>query len=337
MTLCPLLQTLGLESEARDSFLEFVGKTIFVNISASVASHSEGTVDAVTGYAQELSGIFNLAFTYIQKYLPMVIAGMESSQGDVYFIRQLHARVEEEAGSLLKRYMKYRKLKDKAQFCKAKAGMASTGNGENNFSTAEIHSAMDELGLLIQYCSRYSDFLKHVCNGAESKVRRGVENGVNHKIVVFAGATGFDRMKEEMISKYYLVGENWLMENGVRNALQRSSVHGGNRLDECFFILQKCALRAIATNDVEAACAVLNSITNMVSSDLLTQGTEILLTAASKVGVVLQDHMNLYRRSVLSSSNGPADSKLGVSNPASLSTGFQNAMSLTTSSTANQL
>jgi hypothetical protein len=340
MSLCPLLQTLGLETEARDTFLVFVGETIFINISANVATNSEGTVDAATGYAQELSGIFNQAFTYIQKYLPMVIAGMESSQGDVYFIRQLHARVEDQSGVLLKRYMKFRNVKDMATFCRTGAVRpgSSTGVGtaehKQNWSTADIHCTMDELGLLIQYCSRYSDFMKHLCDGAESKIRRNKTGSgkVEQKIIVFTGSTGFERMKDELISKYYLVGENWLMGCGVRNALQRSSSHNIKGLDECFFVLQKCALRAIATNDVNAACIVLRSITDLVSSELLTQGTEIMLSAAGKVGAILQDHMSQYKRSILSCSNGLNDSKSGgIAGSTSLSSGFQNAMSLATS------
>jgi hypothetical protein len=338
MSLCPMLKTLGLETEARDTFLDFVVRIIFVNISANVATNSEGTVDAATGYAQELSGIFNQAFIYMQNYLPMVIAGMESSHGDVHFIRRLHNRVEEQSGILLKRYMKFRHVKEMANFCKSgtAGAVCSTAVGaaeyKQNWSTADIHCTMDELGLLIQYCNRYSDFLKHVCDGAESKIRRGFQMGsdvIEQKIVVFTGPTGFDRMKGELISKYYLVGESWLIDCGVHNALQRSSIHGSNGLDECFFVLQKCALRAIATNDVNTACVVLRSIIDLVSSDLLTQGTEILLSAVGKVGVILHEHMTQYKRSMLINSS---DSKSGgVTGPTSLSSGFQNAMSLATS------
>ena len=86
MSLCPLLQTLGLESEARDSFLDFVEKTVFSAVSADAAS-VEGVTNPATGYAQSLSGVFNSVCLIIQQYLPMVIQGMENSLGDVYFIR----------------------------------------------------------------------------------------------------------------------------------------------------------------------------------------------------------------------------------------------------------
>lgn len=47
MALCPLLQTLGLESEARDDFLVFVEKSIFVAISADLMP--ENTKDEAVG------------------------------------------------------------------------------------------------------------------------------------------------------------------------------------------------------------------------------------------------------------------------------------------------
>ena len=42
----------------------------------------------------------------------MVIQGMESSLGDIYFIRKLHAKCEQESGLVLKRYMKFRHIKN---------------------------------------------------------------------------------------------------------------------------------------------------------------------------------------------------------------------------------
>jgi hypothetical protein len=44
MLLCPLLQTLGLETEARDNFLSFIEKTIFIAVSADANS-----VEGATG------------------------------------------------------------------------------------------------------------------------------------------------------------------------------------------------------------------------------------------------------------------------------------------------
>ncbi len=154
-------------------------------------------------------------------------------------------------------------------------------------------------------------------------------------VVVFPGPTGFDKMKDEIVSKYYLEGETWLMRNGVRNALPRDDGRGeGSRLDECFFVLQKCGLRAIATNDITAACAVLHYITDLTSSDLLTQATELLLSSASRIGAAMQDNMAQYKRSILSSA-APAAEGGGVAeslrSAASLSSGFKSAMSLASS------
>ena len=43
MSLCPLFQTLGLETEARDTFLVFVEKTVFLEVSADSSSVDDAT------------------------------------------------------------------------------------------------------------------------------------------------------------------------------------------------------------------------------------------------------------------------------------------------------
>lgn len=153
MLLCPLLQTLGLEAEARDNFLNFIEKNIFIAVSAD-ASAVEGATDPSTGYAQALSNVFNSTYLIIQQYLPMVIQGLENSLGDVYFIRKLHKRCEQEAGMVLKRYMKYRSLKDTIAAVKASDGAVSSSTGKMSIQPSDLHLVMDELALLIQYCCR---------------------------------------------------------------------------------------------------------------------------------------------------------------------------------------
>lgn len=74
VTLCPLFQTLGLEVEARDSFLSFMEKSVFIAVSADAAV-SEAVTDAATGYAQALSNVFNSTYIILQKYLALVIQG----------------------------------------------------------------------------------------------------------------------------------------------------------------------------------------------------------------------------------------------------------------------
>jgi hypothetical protein len=221
-----------------------------------------------------LSNVFNSTYLIIQQYLPMVIQGLENSLGDVHFIRRLHKRCEQEAGLVLKRFMKYRTLKDTISGIKS---MSADPNGKQSVQPSDIHLVMDELALLIQYCCRYAKYLKHICNGAESKPRQKsvdaspsstgstttgspeVETSSTTAVVVvtvFAGQTEFDKMVDELINKYYMEGEKWLMKTGIRQALPRQ-VEEGIKLDECFFVLQKCGLRAVASNNIQAACAVL--------------------------------------------------------------------------------
>ena len=313
MALCPLLQTLGLESEARDSFLDFVETTVFTAVSADAAS-VEGATDPATAYAKSLSSVFNSAYIIIQQYLPMVIQGMENSLGDVHFIRRLHKKCEQESGMVLKRYMKFRHLREVMAAIKTSG---TSGAPVKHLPTpAEMHTIMDELALMIQYCCRYAKYIKHICKGAESKTRvHAAAGGVvaagalnvstPEVVIVFAGPSEFDKMVDELLNKYYMEGEQWLMRLGVQSALPRggmpSAGEEGIQLDECFFLLQKCGLRAVATNNIHAACAVLHLIADLISNDLLTQANGLVNTTVTQVGVVLLDHINKYKRGIAGS------------------------------------
>jgi hypothetical protein len=373
VSMCPLFQTMSLETEARDTFLNFIEKTVFIAVSADAAS-VEGATDPSTAYAQSLSSVFNSAFLIFQQYLPMVIQGMESSLGDVYFIRRLHAKTEKEAGVVLKRYLKFRNVNDVMSSLKVGAA------GKVITSAADLHVILDEIALLIQYCCMYGKYLKQLCVGAEEKVRTNVSSsalpssGVTAvsasskalskgggmssvsqdsdssalhantgsaplggatdaiMVTVFTGPTEFSQMVDELVNRYYMEGEKWLMREGVRSAIppvgSAGLLEGGNGLDECFFVLRRCAQRALATNNMLAASPLLQAICEMLTSDLLGQVSEVLSTAAAKVHSVLQEHMAKYIE--VAQSDGVGSFVAGVD----LTKGLESAMSLAASLSA---
>ena len=232
MSLCPLLQTLGLEEEARDSFLDFVEKSVFTAVSADASAVDDAT-DPATGYAQALSNVFNTTDGILQRYLPMVIQGMGNSLGDVHFIRRLHQRCEKESGLVLKRYMKFRHVKNTI------TSMTLASSAAKPILPSEIHTLLDELALLIQYCCMYLKYIKQLTDVAEKRKRSGtlgdnstlnsstgtgvgtgtgVVSGiavggdasitsnvssppVSTVVLVFAGPTDFDKMVDELINR----------------------------------------------------------------------------------------------------------------------------------------
>ena len=163
----------------------------------------------------------------------MVIQGMESSLGDIYFIRKLHAKCEQESGLVLKRYMKFRHIKNTIAMMKTTGTGTGSGisvigitgiGGTSTKSTilpSEIHTILDELALLIQYCCLYSKYLKQLTDGAENRVRsknaitnsvdlpcNSIELATNHVTItkpvvisVFGGPTDFDKMVDELINR----------------------------------------------------------------------------------------------------------------------------------------
>ena len=339
MSLCPLLQTLALESEGRDIFIDFVERTVFAGVSADSVEAVTDT-DAATGYAQALSNIFNSSYLILQQYLPIVLQGMESSQGDVFFIRRLHAKCERESGVILKRYLKYRNIKDAIPSSANgyTSSLASSSKGSsNNQLTSELHVILDELAILIQYCCSYSKYIKQLCAGAENRARAGSRSAPQSPTApstaqVFSAPTDFDKMVDELINRYYMEGETFLLKEGVKVALPSSYYSspaaedsGGvgvqeqisSGLDECFFVMQRCAQRAIATNNIHAASAVLHTIYDLLSSDLAGKAAELLRGAANKICVALMEAMSRYTRD-------DADGATGNS----LAKGLKSAMSL---------
>jgi hypothetical protein len=343
MQLCPLLQTLGLETEARDNFLSYMESKVFIAVSADAAA-VEGATDPATAYAQALSSVFNSTCLIIQQYLPMVIQGLENSLGDVHFIRRLHKRCEQEAGLVLKRYMKYRGVKEmignlKSGNIQSSSATVSTQNAPNTSggssgstanTLAELHITMNELALLVQYCCKYRKYLRNVCQGAENKVRSSSSTA----IIVFSGPLEFDRMVDELINKYYMEGEQFLMKMGTTNVLPKlndlsvsESAHKTMRLDECFFILQKCGLRSIASHNIHAACACLTVISDLISNDLLNQGMEMITDSINKIVVIIQDHVSRYRKRMASDENNTADHVSHSSSSSNLSFGLSKGLS----------
>eukprot|EP00605_Chrysophyceae_sp_TOSAG23-4_P002477 GSChrysophyteH1.ASY1.ANO1.2739.1 assembled CDS len=332
MALCPLLQTLGLETTARDQFLDFVEEHVFIAVTADEAAAGSST-DATQGYMTALSSVFNAAHLILQKYLPMVIAGMENSFGDVHFIERLHSRCAKETGTVLKRYMKFRKVRDIVTVIQRNNG------GDKKLATQEIHILLDELALLAQYCSKYSRYIRDLCEGAHARDRPHAtkydrdgneislkgENADTEAIspqesakILFPGPLDFDKMTDELISRYYMEAEKWVMNQSVRSlnifsmaergAFSSSAESGfaavlntpgattemGSGIDECFYVLQRCGLRAVATNNIHAACATLHFVSDLLSSELLTHLTEVLNAATDKVTIAMVTNVSKY-------------------------------------------
>lgn len=287
MSLCPLLQSLGLETEARDEFLAFMDRAVFTAIAADKVP-TDGSVDAATAFAQALSQVFNTSYSIMQQYLPLVIEGMEASLGDVHFIRRLHGRCEREAGVILKRYMKFRQVRDMVSAMKTEP--SSTSNAAP-VTSAEVHTLLDELTVLIQYSSTFGKYIEQLCVGAETRARKSAEV----KVTVFEGPTDFRRMLEEMVSRFYLEGEKWLITAALRAAFNRHN-DGSQTLDECFFVLQRCSQRCAATHSVDAADAVIRFVCTQLKGDLLKEAQGIANGAIARVAAALMSRMTKHYR-----------------------------------------
>ena len=201
------------------------------------------------------------------------------------------------------RYMKYRKIKDIiAKLQQEQATGTTTEDSKDSKkgtpTSSEIHAVLDELALLIQYCCMYARYLTQLCVGAESRERvpsSGKENKEGQsqeqeKILVFPdGKTTFEKMVSELINRYYMEGEQFLMKSSMEKAFEDRDDTEISGLDECFFVLQRCGHRAVATNNIKGACGVLHMISDLLLSDLLLQVTALLNMAVTKITTTVVD------------------------------------------------
>eukprot|EP01042_Synura_sphagnicola_P000548 gene548-590_t len=270
------------------------------------------------------------------------------------------------------------------------AGYSSSKNlPASNMSAAEIHMVLDELALLIQYCCSYSNYLKQLCVGAETRTR-GVSNNSSMDsvgklssnsnsvvVTVFKGATEFDKMVDELINRFYLEAEFWLMRASMKyliasaatscgpshatasSVLPTSSNSGGistgvagaspsvmqskdkdwflvfsQQLDECFFVQQRCGQRAIATNNIQAAGAVLHFTSELISTDLLKLVTELVTSSAQHVGSVITEQVAAYQARISRGGGGDhtgGEGGAGTEAQRLVTQGFQSALSIASS------
>jgi COG4 transport protein len=341
MSLCPLLSTLGLEEEARDSFLSFMSKAVFVNITADSIPQddNDSNADIATAYASSLSSIFNSCYLIMQQYLPVIIEGMETTYGDVHFIRQLYNKCAREATVVLKRYMKYRQVRETIQTIKLSTTATSSSavppsSSIRPVSSSEMHTILDEMTVLIQYACTYNKYILQICIGAENRKRKHT----SVPITVFDKPTEFNQLIDEFIQRYYVEGEKWLISTALSHVFtkQMSSDQSINSsLDESFFILQRCLQRSIASQNIDATIAVLHSMCMLFTGPMLKEAQEIVDTAVDKISSIIQTNINGFYRSIDANYNPEPEPEVEQSNAMLLHKSLQNLY--VTSTTASSL
>lgn len=329
---CPLLRAVNLEAEARDLFLEFCKSTIFIAISADAAENVDAT-DAATAYAQALTTIFNTTVVIIQQYLPIVIEGMELVHGDIYFLRELHEKCQRESALIMQRYMKFRHVKDMMGPERKIDEFAHLPEGKNRQqnNVSDTHAVLDEMSLLIQYCTSYLKYIKVIWAGAESKVRGDPDSAVTvPKIQVFKGPTKFHNMLDSVLHKYYMDGETQLLQSNVDRVINKLSAEiasfqqsgtGGSvvdrtargmelkqlfesSMDECFFLLQKCCQRGISTKNTEVSQLIVRNSIDVVDQQITTVINEYLSLANARVYSNVKNNVSKFTGAAIKTESG---------------------------------
>jgi hypothetical protein len=124
--------------------------------------------------------------------------------------------------------------------------------------------------------------------------------------------------------KKKLSGDKSSADTNENAAYDEDADDDSGDFDGCFFVLQRCSQRAIATNNIHAACAILHFMADHLSNDLLQHLTQELESAVNGLSMHIKDVMHNILKS--NASAGGADKLSGIAKRA-LTKGFQNVFS----------
>ncbi|RYY85308.1 hypothetical protein EON63_07665, partial [archaeon] len=112
LVFCPMLTFLHIHNEVLHNLLAYFNNKIFSTLSTEHMAASNQSTEGGTAYIDSLAYIYNTFYVIIQTYLHVVLQGLDACYGDVLFIQNIHAKVEQEVQNVMKKYIKYRALND---------------------------------------------------------------------------------------------------------------------------------------------------------------------------------------------------------------------------------
>ena len=238
-----------------------------------------------------------------------VVADAYGPAAGLDLARALHEEVDDHGARILKRYCEHRRLD-----ALVAAAVAAASPDKNHPATPgppadprAVEEYLEEVLVLYQRCEEYNQYLLAAMADAvapdplgptrEHAFRSGdfnvtVRELVSHYINLVCCRGVWGTMGRAAWSNRRRtpppLQEEFYAEQNVRTAVDIDDWTPGapltSMVDDVFFIVQKCGRRALATGNVQCACAVLTAGNGLLASDL-----KAALDAKWKVGCLDRD------------------------------------------------
>mmetsp|Transcript_16466 Transcript_16466/g.24390 ORF Transcript_16466/g.24390 Transcript_16466/m.24390 type:complete len:476 (-) Transcript_16466:1052-2479(-) len=284
---CHLIGPLDLASESNGLYQSYAAEWLEKRLEEIDESNAKHNV-------QNLSTLYNICAAFVQEQMPLATSGFSSSCGDIELLQKVYFEGGARAANLMRNYLAETQTKKRIseinammmrEFANNGFGLARPQDNTPQKTTAfsseisiEMDRSLDDLAQLLQYTETYDRFMRHIAqnlgNDHPSKADSSKKEAFPGVPGVFEGTILPDRTSVEEaageVSALYAEMEGALFKISVHKALLIDKVLPQSNTSSCvedtFFIAHRCAKRAFATGHYLAASAVLNHISNVLSS-----------------------------------------------------------------------
>lgn len=229
------------------------------------------------------------ALTCLFREVALSVEGNEellgSIQGEdavVFAIRELQEECDSRAATIVRKYIDYKRLpkavKDAAAATKAAAAAAGnvlapvsvsvldgSGGGHPGLNLREVEVCLEDMLLLSRRTEEYSAFMQGKLQAAENagatlspRALGAFKNGM------FVRAIG------ELMG-FYVDLEEYFMAENVAKAVRIDEVQPEafttSMVDDCFYILQNCARRAVSTGSMQPVLAIISAVGGVLNNE----------------------------------------------------------------------
>ena len=307
-----------------------------VNGSASASRASS----APKNYVDLLTYLFNKVAALIQQNALLVRKRFgEGGLFQARIVGALHAECDVLACRVLSLFLNKRRINERMKLLLERTGGPARENmfevlhkavtlglsvydADNVDSMIALDATLDELALMSQHTVSYDRYIKgksEECGGAVPEV-----NEYDKIVQEIAGLYAIMEEKFMRAAVYRAMDQEIAQSSGKGGAAgeQAEEVAVSSVVTDTFYIMQKSSQRALATGNVDSACATVNNIVKVLEDELgefIKQRCESLPTEATTLSQQGQAHLDRIRETVMIDSTAEVDEeKLILTSPSTI-------------------
>jgi len=270
---CKLISATGHPVEGLTRFIEYLRKVLtkeanndFQDIMASVAAAQtvDGSSGDETAYVALLQRLFGVVANLFQRYEKFVVENFGGPAAVLQLAQEMQNETESHATRIVRHFLKSRKISQLVNKLDLEAKQARASQRDPR----EVDGLLDELAIILGRCEQYNRFIKAK---AKAALEGAKEEGSNRQRAASTAATTGLRPNTELqasiqeVIMMYIALETYFMTESVGKAVQIDEWGEGDltssMVEDVFFVLQKSALRAMATCSIHVVQAMIQQIT----------------------------------------------------------------------------